>query len=60
MSLLEFQLPVLMLFGMGELPYLQPDTQALQLLQFPELTSSQLPTFHHKLLEINLTWFSII
>lgn len=58
MSLLEFQLPVLMLFGMGEHPYLQPDTQALQLLQFPELISSQLPTFH-KLLEINLTWFSI-
>lgn len=59
MSLLEFQLPDIMLFGTGELPYLQPDTQALQLLQFPELTSSQLPTFH-KLLEINLTWFSII
>jgi hypothetical protein len=59
MSLLEFQLPTLMLFGMGEHPYFQPDTQASQLLQFPELTGSQLPTFH-TLLEINLTWFSII
>lgn len=59
MSLFEFQLPLLILFGMGELPYFQPDTQALQLLQFPELTGPQLPTIH-KLLEINLTWFSII
>lgn len=43
-----------MFAGMGEHPDFQPDTKALQLLQFPELPGSQLPT-SHKLLEINLT-----
>lgn len=60
MSFLESQILVLMLFGMGEAPYFSSLTPKLcGSYRFQGLGASHLPTFY-KLLEINLTWFSII